>query len=120
MDHAGDAAGDRYGRREDIQRMGRAAECVRDRVGGPRVNLSGVVKHFSLSIPVVFAMSAVRAPFGVRTVFAELLEGRHHRRVMTTSRYSEGTTMVASPDLFMRTISAYRSLWRSGCAVASS
>src|SRR5579871_3247768 len=39
---------------------------------------------------------------------------------ITTSRYSLGTTMVVSPDRFMRTIRAYRSLWRSCREAASS
>ena len=42
------------------------------------------------------------------------------RLVMTTSRYSLGTTMVPSPARFMRTISACRSLCSSSCFAGSS
>ena len=42
-----------------------------------------------------------------------------HRLVMTTSRYSLGTTMVPSPERFMRTISACRSLCSSSCFAGS-
>ena len=42
-------------------------------------------------------------------------EMQRHRFVITTSRYSLGTTMLPSPARFMRTISACRSLCSSSC-----
>ena len=52
----------------------------------------------------VLGVRALRGP--EQGLSSEPKAGFFHFRVITTSRYSLGTTMVVSPDLFMRTISA--------------
>jgi hypothetical protein len=47
------------------------------------------------------------------------IRGATHRFLMTTSRYSLGTTIVPSPALFIRAMRACRSSFRSLCLASS-